>query len=76
MKGHSFHTWLGVGEIRETAYLINPGNIFQEICKHFLRNTRIYIFIPMNVENMCANLEKDMQGQELVKGSSNEENFI
>jgi hypothetical protein len=29
----------GAGEIREIAYLINPGNIFQEIREHFLRNT-------------------------------------
>ena len=36
----------GAGEIRETANLINRGNIFQEIREHFLRNTRIHIFIP------------------------------
>ncbi len=36
----------GAGEIREAANLINRGNIFQEISEHFLRNTRITIFIP------------------------------
>jgi hypothetical protein len=36
----------GAGEIRETANLINPGNIFQEISEHFLRKTRIIFFIP------------------------------
>jgi hypothetical protein len=37
---------LGAGEIRETANLINRGNIFQEISEHFLRKTRIVFFIP------------------------------
>jgi hypothetical protein len=37
---------MGAGEIREAANLINRGNIFQEISEHFLRNTRITIFIP------------------------------
>jgi hypothetical protein len=37
---------LEAGEIRETANLINRGNIFQEISEHFLRKTRIIFLIP------------------------------
>ncbi len=37
---------MGAGEIRETANLINRGNISQEISEHFLRKTRIAFFIP------------------------------
>jgi hypothetical protein len=52
---------LGAGEIRETTYLINPGNIFQEILEHFLRNTRIYIFIPHEWRKHEYKLEKCIQ---------------
>jgi hypothetical protein len=69
---------LGAGEIRESANLINRGNIFRKIREHFLRNTRIHIFIccewskqiQIMGENINLHLEngqKQSGDQEMIK---------
>ncbi len=58
----------GAGEIRETANLINRGNIFQEIREHFLRNTRIHIFFSCEWSKQMIFLSMALKQPMLIIG--------